>query len=100
VIPARACRLGREFHTKVAVRRHKRAAFFLGTVSLDRNEHAVPVDELRRVGVVEDVDGDRLALFHTQQRPGNLAVIADGLDGLAWRDLVGDRPDADGVIHF
>ncbi len=48
--------------------------------TLGRNEHAVPVHELRSVGVVDDLNGDRLAFAHAQHRPGRGAVVADGGD--------------------
>ena len=100
VIPARARGFRREVDAQVAVRRHKRAAFFLGAIRLGRNKHAVPMHQLRRVRIVEDVDGYRFSFLHAQQRAGNLAVVADGLDDLARRDFKRYGSDVDGVIRL
>ncbi len=48
---------------------------------------------VRRVGVVGDVDGDRHALLHAQQRSRRGAVIADGTKNAIGREFNGDRRD-------
>ncbi len=47
----------------------KRRTFFLRAVHLRRNQHPVPVHQFRRVGIVDHVNGDRLAFAHPQHRP-------------------------------
>ncbi len=74
VIPAAAGGAGSELEAAPAVRRDEGRAFFFGAVHLGRNEHAVPVDQLRRVGVVDDIDRDRLALAHAQNRAGRVPL--------------------------
>ena len=60
----------------------------------------VPVDELRRIGVVDDVDGDGLAFAHAQNGAGRRAVVADGGDDVRPVEFDGDRRDAEGVVGF
>ncbi len=80
VVPAGSGRAGRELETAPTVGRHERGALLFGAVDFGRNEHAVPVDQFRGIGVVDDVDGDRFALAHSEDRPGRGAVVADGRD--------------------
>ena len=44
-----------------AVRRHHRRALFLGAVNFRGNIQPVPMHQFRRVGIVDDVHGDRAA---------------------------------------
>ena len=81
-----------------AVRRHQRRALLLGAVHLGRNQHAVPVHQLRRVGVVDDLDRDRLAFAHAQHRAGRSAVVADGGENVRAVELDRHRRDAQGVV--
>ena len=53
---------------------------------------------LGRVGVVDDIDGDRLAFLHAQDRPGRRAVVADGGEDAVGGKLDGDRGDAQGDV--
>ena len=98
VIPAAAGRAGRELEAVAAVRRHQGRAFLLGAVHLGRDQHAVPVDQFRRVGVVDDLHGDRLAFPHAQHRAWCNSVVADGGEDVGAVELDGDRRDAQGVV--
>ena len=64
------------------------------------NELAVPVELLGRVGVVVDVDGDGLAFFEAQQRPGELAVVGGGGDDAVGREFDWAGGDAEGVVGW
>ena len=59
----------------LAVRRNKRRAFFGGAIHIGGHDLAVPMQLLGNIGIVENVDGDLLAFFESQQRPGKLAVV-------------------------
>ena len=80
------------------MRRNERRALLFGAVDLWRDEHAVPVDEFRGVGVVDDVDGDGLAFAHAQDGSGRSAVVADGGEDVRAGEFDGDRGDAEGVV--
>jgi hypothetical protein len=60
VIPAASGGTGSELEAAAAVRIDHRRTFFGGAVDARRNEHAVPMDELGSIGVVDDLDGHRL----------------------------------------
>ena len=58
------------------------------------------VNKLGGVGLVEDVDGDGLALLHAEDGAGGRAVVADGGEDAVGGELDGDGGDADGVVGF
>ena len=68
VIPARPGRPRRELIPAAAMRRHRRRALLVRAIGVRPNEHAVPVDLLRHIGVVHHFHGDRHTLAHPQQR--------------------------------
>ena len=88
----------REFVAAASVRRNGGRAFFLGAVDFGGNEQAVPVDDLGRIGLVDDVDGDGLALLHAQDRARRRAVVADGGEDPVGGKFDGDRGDAEGDV--
>ena len=75
-----------------------RRVLFFGAVDFGGDEEAVPVDELGRVGVVDDVDGDGLALLHAENRAGRCAVVADGGEDAVRREFDSDGRDAEGDV--
>ena len=58
------------------------------------------MDELGGVGVVDDVDGDGLALLHAEDGAGGGAVVADGGEDAVGGELDGDGGDAEGDVGF
>ena len=98
VIEAETRGIGSEVEAAQAVGGDVGSAFFGGAVHVDRNELAVPVELLGRVGVVEDVDGDRLALLEAEEGAGELAVIGDSRDDALGGDFDGGGLDAEGVV--
>ena len=58
------------------------------------------MDQLGGVGVVDDVDGDGLALFHAQDRAGGGAVVADGGEDAVGCELDGDGGDFEGDVGW
>ena len=60
----------------------------------------MPVELFGRVGVVVDVDGDRLAFLEAQQRAGELAVVGGGGDDAVGGELDGAGGDAEGVVGW
>jgi hypothetical protein len=70
----------------------------LDAVDVGGDEEAVPVDEFGRVGLVDDGDGDGLALLHAQDRAGGGAVVADGGEDAVGGEFDGDGRDAEGDV--
>ena len=50
----------------------------------------MPVDQLRRIGVVVNIDDDPLPFLEPQQRSGKLAVIEGGRDDVLGCQLYDD----------
>ncbi len=55
-----------------------RRALLSGAININGNELAVPVELLRRVGIVVNIDEDLLAFRKAHQRPGKLAIVERG----------------------
>ena len=87
VIEAQACRPRREPDAPLAIRRNVRRAFFRSAVDIGAHDLAMPMQLLGNIAVVVDVDGDLLAFFEAQQRPGKLAVVSSRGDDVARRYL-------------
>jgi len=98
VIPAAAGRTRGELIAPSGVRFDNRRALFFGAIDLGRDEHAMPVDEFRRVGIVEDIDGDGLAFLEAQHRSGSGAVVANGGENVRGVELDRDGGDAKGDV--
>ena len=77
---------------------NERRPLFGGAVNVDRQGLAMPVQLLRRVGFVVDVDNNLPALPEAQKRPGKLAVIKPGGYDVVGRKLDQTVSDADGMI--
>jgi hypothetical protein len=60
---------------------------------------AVPMDEVRIAGVVDDLDLHGAPLVQPQHRTGDAAVVSRGFDRFAWCQLERNWTDADGVIN-
>ena len=76
------------------VGRNDQALLFRRAIDVGRNDLAVPVNEFRRIRVVEQIDRDRHAFAQADQRSRDLAVVADGADGVILRDVGQHRRDA------
>ncbi len=100
VVPAASGGGGRELDALAAMGRDDRRTLLLGAVDAGRDEQPVPVDELRRIGVVDDFYSDGLAFAHAQQGARGGVVVADGGDDVGPVELDGDRSDAEGVVGF
>ena len=100
VVPAGAEGFGRELVAAVAAGWDEGGAFFFDSVDVGGDQHAVPVDQLGGVGVVDDVDGEGPALFHPQDWPGGCSVVADGGEDAVGGELDGDGLDAQGEVGF
>ena len=93
VHPARSRRLRSQAIPQVPVRRHHQALFLGGAIDVGRNDLAVPMDQLRRVRVVEQIHGHRHAFAHPDQRTRNAAVIPERADGVVLGDIDQHRTD-------
>ena len=99
VVPAEARGGGGEVEAGGGSCRDHGRALFHGAIDGGRNVESVPVHDILAGAVIGDVDGDGLTFLEAQQRPGNLSVIGDGLDGVAWPKLPGERGDFELVIR-
>ncbi|HEX7090888.1 MAG TPA: hypothetical protein VF192_12180, partial [Longimicrobiales bacterium] len=77
VHPARAGRPGREDVATCPVGRHGRCALLGGPIDLRRHELAVPVHQLGRIRLVDQLDNDRAPLAQPYDRRWNTPVVAD-----------------------
>ena len=93
VVKAKARGFGHEGDPAHPVRRHEGRAFLGGAVHVARDHLPVPVHQLRRIGVVVNIDNDLLPFLEAQQRPRKLAVIEGGRDDVLGRQL--DEPGSD-----
>src|SRR5207237_6668357 len=83
VIEPQACRPGREHNAPLAMGRNKRRSFLGGAVHVGRDLLTMPMQLLRRIGVVEHVHRDLLTFFEPKQWPGELSIVrSDGNDSL------------------
>ena len=96
--PTNPGRPGSELIADLSTRRYDNAFFFAGAIDVRGDELTMPVDELRRIGVVKDLDRDWLAFSQTDQRSWDLAIVADSADGLVLSDI--DQHGADSQTHF
>ena len=86
VIPSRAGWPRHEGITSAGRGRAPWGAFFGGAIDFGRNEEAVPVDQLGRGGLVDDLHGHCSAFGEAQNRAGKRAVVADRTDGALGSD--------------
>ncbi len=98
VIEAQAGWSGYEGDAAAPVWRHEGRALFRGAIDIGRDGLAVPMDLLRPVGVIVDVDGDALAFFEAQQRAGELTVVVGDGDDAIGRELDGRGGDGEAVV--
>ena len=100
VIPACSSRLWSEAVASMLVRGDCRSSLFDGTICVHRNHLPMPVDNLFMIGVVENIHRNGRSLLHSQDWAGNLAVIAESVNGFARRDVKRDWRDVEGEISF
>ena len=98
VVETQPRRPGHEVDPAHAAGRNVRGAFFCSAIHRGGQELAVPVQLLRRVGVVVDVHHHRPALFQPQQWPGKLAVVGAGRNDVVGRQLHQAAADAQRVV--
>ena len=79
---------------------NERGAFLFGAVDVGGNQHAMPVHQLRSIGIVDDVDGGGLAFAHSKERAWGATVVADGGEDMRAVEFDGDRRDAKRVVGF
>jgi hypothetical protein len=58
----------------------------------------VPVDQFAVPGFVKDIHDQGHAFGCSEQRPGRLAVVANGFHRMAWREVQRDFADPQGNI--
>ena len=98
VIEAQAGGPGHKRDAAAAVRRDEGRALFRGAIDIGGDELAVPMELLGPVGFVVDVDGDALAFFEAQERPGKLAVVGGRGDDAVGREFDRSRGNGKGVV--
>src|ERR1035437_2616337 len=98
VIETQACRPRGEHDPAFPLCGDERRTFLSRSVHLDGNHLAVPMQLLRRVGVVVDIDCDLLPLLKPKQWPRELTVISRCGDDALGRNFDWARTNPDGVI--
>lgn len=98
MIEGKAARPWRECLAQRCAQCHDARALLFGVVNIGRNLLPVPVEQLGMVGLVDDIDGDGLALFEPQQRSGKLAVVESCRNNLLRPKLGQPVRDLDRVI--
>jgi hypothetical protein len=86
--------LGREFISKMPVGWNFQTLFFGSAIHRRRDNLAVPVDELRSIGVVEQINDRRKAFPKANDRPGHGAVVSGSADGVLFGDIGQHSPNA------
>ena len=92
---AGTCRIGIKRIANGTVRRYGEAVFLVGAIHVRWHDEAMPVNELGVAGFVDQFDGERHTLFHSNERAGGGAVIANGADGVIFRNFRNNRPDSE-----
>ena len=83
VIEAKARWLRDERDSSTAVGCNEGRTLFCRTIYVRGEELSVPMQLLRRIGVVVDIDGDLLRFLETEQWTGELTVVCrDGHDAI------------------
>src|SRR5206468_9208232 len=85
---------------KVAARWNLEALLLRGSVHRGGNDLPVPVDQLRRVCLVEQINGYGDSLAQANQRSGHRAVVSDGAYGVSFRDVGQHGADTEGQIRL
>src|SRR5262245_21723045 len=100
MIEAQTARFGCESNTPLAMSRNVRCPFLGGAVDIGRDYLAVPMQLLRRVGLIETIYRALAAFFKADQRSGELTVVGDGGKNLIGSDLNRGRLDAHYVVSI
>jgi hypothetical protein len=79
-IESQSRRPRREGNTAHAMCRNERCSLLGGSVNVNRQRLSMPVQLLRRIGIVVDIDDDLFALLEAQQGSRKLPVINGGGD--------------------
>src|SRR5580698_6637276 len=93
VVEVVARRPGNEPDAAAAPRGNERSALLGSAIYVGGNELPVPMQLLRRVGLIVDVDGDRAPFLEAEQRTGELAVVGGSREnaiGRQFHRLYGD----------
>jgi hypothetical protein len=99
VVPAAARRAGSELDAAAAMRRDKRRTLLLSAIHFRRNQHAMPVDEFRGIGVVDDVDSNLFPLAHAQHRSRSRPVVTDCRENMSAVKFHCNGRDMDRVVR-
>src|SRR5215468_8726757 len=82
VIPSASGWTWREFEAPPSMRLYDRRALLLRAVHLGRDEHAMPMNKLRCIRVVDDVNSDPSPGPHSKEGAGCGAVIPGGRENV------------------
>src|ERR1700693_2161232 len=78
----------------MAVGWHFKALLFRSAIYGRRDNLTMPMDQFRRVRVIEQLHGHRDALMKADERSGNCSVISDGADGVLFGNIRQHGTDA------
>lgn len=98
MVPAATERARGELEASPSTRGNEWRTLFLGAVDVGGDEHAVPMDKLRSIGIIDDLDADPLTRAHAEYGAGGGAVVTDGRENVGAVQFDGDGRDAKGVV--
>src|SRR4029077_3968403 len=98
VIEPQTSRSGCEHDAPLAMRRNERGTLLRSSVHVGRDLLTMPVQLLRRIGVVGHIHRDLLTFLEPKQWPRELSIVrSDGNDSFG-RDLNWRHFDAQGIV--
>ena len=100
VIETEARWLRHEVDAAHVTRRDVWRAFLGGAVNINGHELTVPVQLLRGVGVIIDVDDDPLTFGEAEEGPRKLSVVEGGRDNVLRRQFNQSGADAQAIVRL
>src|SRR5499427_6188906 len=98
VIETQSRRIWGELNPALAMCWYPWRSLLRRTVYVSRDLLTMPVQLLRNIRVVDDLDRHRLAFLKSQQRSRKLSVVSGGRNDALWRDLHRSDFDANSVV--
>src|SRR5271165_2716561 len=99
VIKAKARRLLHKGDASAPVGRDERRALFGCSIDICGDELSVPMELLRRVRLVVDLNRYSLPFLEAQQRSRKLSVVSGDRDDPVWREFDGRSSNRQSVVN-
>src|SRR5580704_3781528 len=98
VVKAKTRRPRHKRNSPAAMRWDEGRTLFSRSVDIRRDELSMPVELLRRIRVVANVDRDPFSFLQAKQRTGKLSVVVGDRDDSIRRQFDGCGGDCEGVV--